>query len=282
MGNLLKRAAGHVRHLLLSCVYQPVVRPLTGAVNRTRSNVGYVVGLWLGRSPSLTTLANRCCCDKGTAHGERHGYTRVYDRLFYHLRDRPIVMVEIGIGVEGPGSFGTTVNHRNPGAASLRMWYEYFPQAKIIGIDLNDASRFDNDRISTSVADQADPDSILRVLGDRDRSPSLIIDDGSHASPHQQRTLARLFPILEPGGFYVIEDLHWQPKFLETHECELTKDVLRDFQQTGNFRSAAVAQDETQYLEEQVESVVLYSFGSVVKVAVLTKRVGKQGNRTFK
>ena len=43
----------------------------------------------------------------------------------------------------------------------------------------------------------------------------VVLDDASHASHHQQITLATLFPFLKSGGMYIIEDLHWQPKELE-------------------------------------------------------------------
>jgi hypothetical protein len=39
----------------------------------------------------------------------------------------------------------------------------------------------------------------------------VIIDDGSHASFHQQLMFKHLFPKLRPNGTYVIENLHWQP-----------------------------------------------------------------------
>ena len=39
----------------------------------------------------------------------------------------------------------------------------------------------------------------------------IIVDDGSHASYHQQLTMLKLFPLVKSGGLYIIEDLHWQP-----------------------------------------------------------------------
>ena len=37
-----------------------------------------------------------------------------------------------------------------------------------------------------------------------------VLDDGSHASVHQQLTMGVFFPLLEPGGVYILEDLHYQ------------------------------------------------------------------------
>ena len=44
----------------------------------------------------------------------------------------------------------------------------------------------------------------------------IIIDDGSHASYHQQLTMATLFPHLASRGLYIIEDLNSQPEPLES------------------------------------------------------------------
>jgi hypothetical protein len=51
--------------------------------------------------------------DKGTQRNAGHSYTYYYDKLFTPLRDKPILMLEIGIC----------------GGGSLKMWYEYFPNA---------------------------------------------------------------------------------------------------------------------------------------------------------
>ena len=45
----------------------------------------------------------------------------------------------------------------------------------------------------------------------------IIIDDGSHYSPHQQKTLGYLFPKLKAGGLFIIEDLHYTPKKEDKH-----------------------------------------------------------------
>ena len=39
----------------------------------------------------------------------------------------------------------------------------------------------------------------------------MIVDDGSHAVNHIWATLNALWPVLKPGGVYVVEDLvlHW-------------------------------------------------------------------------
>ena len=44
-------------------------------------------------------------------------------------------------------------------------------------------------------------------LSARGSAFDVILDDGSHKVDEQLATLAALFPLVRPGGFYVIEDL---------------------------------------------------------------------------
>lgn len=62
--------------------------------------------------------------------------------------------------------------------------------------------------------DQGSVDDLDRLLA---AVPALdvIIDDGSHAAWHQRLTLETLFPALNDGGFYFIEDLHAHPVAIE-------------------------------------------------------------------
>ncbi len=58
--------------------------------------------------------------------------------------------------------------------------------------------------------DQADPalvDLVQRELGGA--PPDLVIDDASHALDPTRRSFELLFPLLPPGGLYVIEDWAW-------------------------------------------------------------------------
>ncbi len=55
-----------------------------------------------------------------------------------------------------------------------------------------------------------------------------IIDDGSHVSSDQQRTLVNLFPLLAEGGWYFIEDLDWQPPGEDATKTTQTKILLRN------------------------------------------------------
>jgi hypothetical protein len=178
----------------------------------------------------LTTIANQSGTDKGTIKGAGHAYTMVYDLLFCHLRDRPINLLEIGLAAGGPEVDGSA-DRSVLDVPSVRMWHEYFPKARIYGLDISDFSKFQTDWFKFFRADCGD-ESQLRQVVDSGVGFDIIIDDGSHASYHQQLTLKALFPTLRTNGFYAIEDLNWQPT---TYERTLppakptTEYLLEDF-----------------------------------------------------
>lgn len=144
--------------------------------------------------------------EKGTDKETVHSYAAAYERHFRHLRDRPIRLLEIGIG-----------GYADPkvGGASLRMWKEYFPWAKIIGIDIHDKSSLAEPRITIVRGDQSDV-SFLDELGATFGPFDVIIDDGSHVSSHVIASFRRLFRHLADDGIYAIEDLqtsYWESTY---------------------------------------------------------------------
>ena len=133
----------------------------------------------------------------GTDKEGAHSYADAYERHLGHLRDRPLTLLEIGIG-----------GYADPtrGGASLRMWKQYFPAAHIIGLDVKDKSVVAEDRITILQGDQGDR-AFLADLGSRYGPFDVVIDDGSHRCEHVIGTFQALFPFVRDGGFYVVEDL---------------------------------------------------------------------------
>ncbi|GAA4451809.1 hypothetical protein [Novipirellula rosea] len=152
---------------------------------------------------TLTQLANQFNSDKGDQVRCCHRYTTLYEKIFEPFRDQAISILEIGLQRE-------TTQHQLD-CPSLRMWLEFFPQARISGFDLTDFSEVDIPRAKTFQGDQSDANR-LREVAEEAGPFDIIIDDGSHASAHQQITLGTLWPYLNPGGLFVIEDAHWQPQ----------------------------------------------------------------------
>jgi hypothetical protein len=158
----------------------------------------------------LTAIANRCGTDKGSL---ANGYTCIYEMLFGLLRDRPIRLLEIGLAMGGP-ELDQSADRRVTDVPSIRMWRDFFPHAHIYGLDISDFSAFQTEWFTFFRADCSDSGA-LQSIARKGIEFDIIIDDGSHASFHQQLTFSNLFPCLKSGGLYVIEDLDWQPTVYE-------------------------------------------------------------------
>lgn len=157
----------------------------------------------------LTVIANRHGTDKGSISKVGHGYTLIYDLLFRELRYKPINILEIGLSAGGP-EMGADPNRTVISTPSVAMWHDYFPSAHVFGMDISDCSQFENDWFRFFRADCGKADD-LKQVAESGIQFDIIVDDGSHASYHQQLTLRILFPCLKLGGIYSIEDLDWQP-----------------------------------------------------------------------
>ena len=145
----------------------------------------------------LAALARIHGTDKGYEIGAAHGYVAPYHRELSRIRRRVRTVIEIGIG-----------EYADPyrGGASLRMWKDFFPRARIVGIDIHDKSRQAERRIRIFQGDQTDV-AFLRGVIDEVGPPDLVVDDGSHVSAHVIATFRALFPSVREGGLYVVEDL---------------------------------------------------------------------------
>ncbi len=185
----------------------------------------------IGRLPTMTTLAERFNTDKNRHTGNRHFYSRIYDKLLSARRFSMRRLMEIGL-CRGLAEQNQTE------MPSVELWQTYFPFCRVLGVDLTDFSRFNNDRFSSLVCDQSKPDQLRAVAASLEPgSLDVIIDDGSHASFDQQATLREFFPLLADGGWYFIEDLDWQPPGEDRGKITPTKDLLREIQGHGTARS---------------------------------------------
>jgi hypothetical protein len=180
--------------------------------------------------PKLTTMADRFHTDKNRHTGNHHFYSRVYDRLLSSRRFSLRSLMEIGLCVPSDGNQTIT--------PSVDLWMNYFPFCRVIGLDLVDFSRLNNERFISFVCDQSKP-SDLRALKERVQAGSIdvIIDDGSHASYDQQLTLREFFPLLRDNGWYFIEDLDWQPANEDRNKITTTKRLLQEIQYYGVTKS---------------------------------------------
>jgi SAM-dependent methyltransferase len=119
-------------------------------------------------------------------------YFPVYEKHFGPIRNKPIKILEIGVLNGG----------------SLEMWRYYFPEATIVGIDIDsNCKQHEQEGINIRIGDQTD-EKFLQSLIDEFGDFDLIIDDGSHHVNHVNKTFQFLFSKLANDGIYFIEDTH--------------------------------------------------------------------------
>lgn len=131
----------------------------------------------------------------GKVSDKWEAYFPAYERLFSPLRDQKINLLEIGV--------------QNGG--SLEVWAHYFANAgRIIGCDVDPKCaglRYADPRIEVIIGDASAPITLVKLKQVCD-SFDIIIDDGSHLSSDILSAFLGYFPLLKPGGLYVIEDTH--------------------------------------------------------------------------
>lgn len=120
-------------------------------------------------------------------------YLPIYERYFAAYRDRRIVFLEIGAGQGG----------------SSQMWKDYFgPAAQIVSIDIREeCSAFADEQVAIRIGDQSDP-AFLQALIDEFGPPDVVLDDGSHLTPHVNATFDYLYPRMPREALYMVEDTH--------------------------------------------------------------------------
>jgi len=135
------------------------------------------------------------------------GYTQHYDQLLSEVRNDFTKVLEIGVET----------------GRSHRLWLEYFPNAKVYGMDVfNESDRsgyveeFNRlqkgnpylDRSILFKGDQSNVDDLNEFKTEHGDNFDMIIDDGGHTMEQMQVSLNHLWDSVKSGGIYVIEDLH--------------------------------------------------------------------------
>lgn len=120
-------------------------------------------------------------------------YFEIYDHHFNRYRDKPVIILEIGVFHGG----------------SIKLWRDYFgPLAKIYGVDIDPrCKQFEEENVHIFIGDQGDP-AFLRRLREEIPRPDILIDDGGHLMHQQIATFQELYPSVADDGIYLCEDLH--------------------------------------------------------------------------
>ena len=181
-----------------------------------RNNFQMLVSYDKDETNRIAELCDTYGSDKGSLNPARrpyrwtaHTYADFYNMLLFSRRESVRKVFECGVGRETTliAEDGTTVLGK-PGA-SLRMWRDYFPNARVIGADINTDVLFEEERIQTYALDQTSPADIARFWKDADMQDiDLIVDDGLHTYDAGVCLFENSIQYLADDGYYIIEDMH--------------------------------------------------------------------------
>jgi hypothetical protein len=137
-------------------------------------------------SDNLTYVANYWITDKGDTHGNKHGYSFIYEKYFLYLKQNKVSLLEIGAAR----------------GSSLKMWASWFDNIEIDSLDINVNCKdickdFTNIHIILENASSFTPVTTYDI----------IIDDGCHLAGDIIGAFNNLFLHLNINGIYVIEDM---------------------------------------------------------------------------
>jgi len=155
-----------------------------------------------------------------------HQYLPKYDIHFSDKREINGNILEIGV-LRG---------------ASLLLWKDAFPNAKIYGIDKNPKlcrKLLDGVKnIEVKKGRQEDEEFIRKEI--TTRKYSIIIDDGGHNPNDIKKSFQLLWDSLEPNGIYVIEDLcgNYRPdRIMMGTAIDMLKDLVDDINIKARVKS---------------------------------------------
>jgi len=113
-------------------------------------------------------------------------------------------LFEIGLGCDmGYGS-----------GASVALWKTLFPHVDLWEAEYNTTcvsrarakGRLDGMNVVTG--DQGDPETLQRWVEETGGRFDVVVDDGGHQNKQVRASFEELWPHVEPGGLYFLEDLH--------------------------------------------------------------------------
>jgi len=156
-----------------------------------------------------------------------HTYTDFYSQLFDHCRTKVKYVFECGLGTNNTDVKSNMTSTGKPGA-SLRVWRDYFPNAKVVGVDIDSGCLFKESRIQTYFMDQTCPTSIKQVFNKFPQKFDFIVDDGLHEYHAGKTLFENCIDNLSNEGIYIIEDV-------KQHDVLNYEKYFRDSEYRVNF-----------------------------------------------
>jgi hypothetical protein len=130
---------------------------------------------------------------------------RHWQRLLVSPWDQPFDLLEIGVG----------------SGASLRTWREWFPRARLVGLDVRRVAVHPPIAGCSVVHGSQTDHAVLRQLV-REYRFRLIIDDGSPYWDDKLRSFLTLFPWLDPDSAYFLADSQASTSPLTREDADAT------------------------------------------------------------
>jgi len=136
---------------------------------------------------TLDSISINCGTDKSS---KIHNYCDKYQKYLPFDRNDFFTLLEIGV-----------LNGQ-----SIKMWNQYFYNSNLIGIDINEnCKQYENVDIKIEIGSQNDI-KFINYIVDKYKKFGMILDDGSHLQSDVIFSFEHLFPFLDSGGIYIIED----------------------------------------------------------------------------
>ena len=188
-----------------------------------------------------------------------HGYSKFYENVFLELKNEKINILEIG-------SFY--------GNASAAMFF-YFKNANIFGADINpDMFNYTSERIKSFPVNSSSVLSIQKNIIDRKIKYKIIIEDASHMLKDQIISLFYLFPTLESGGYFIVEELDFPEKREDMRigqEFPDLKTILKNIKEKKDFNSKYLNQNLKDYFIKNFETIDVFK-GNINEIAIIKKK----------
>lgn len=141
-----------------------------------------------------------------------HSYSPVYYDFFKEIQEDAKFILEIGVGSHK--IMDPLCGEDYAVGASLFAWRDFFKNSQVFGLDSDDSTIFEADRIKCFFSDQSNSNSLEKSIENIKNHLNLqkiefdlILDDGSHIVDHMLLTFETLGKYVKTGGFYVIEDI---------------------------------------------------------------------------
>jgi len=181
-----------------------------------------------------------------------HGYHRTYPIFLEHFRNEVFSMLEIGLSRLG----------------SMKLWKEYFPNARIYGVDCLDDIQEEGAIIFKG--DQSNHDDLAKICDQIPGKLKFIIDDGSHVPEHQIISLNFLWDKLDDGGIYIIEDIetsYWQNAEIYGYKFSAGLDspnsFINQFKEICHIINKEFFKDKSELYDSKIDKNVLQGIESI-------------------